>query len=60
MNDYFSRVTLIKHCSSPPQFGTGVNYCGGDTNADPGVGNQDDNRHTLTGYAQSPPDVAGC
>jgi hypothetical protein len=60
MNDFYSRVTLVKRCSTPPYFGVGVNYCGSNRNADPGVGNQDNNRHTITGYAQSPPHVADC
>jgi hypothetical protein len=60
MNDYYTRVTLVKRCVTPPYFGAGVNYCGSNTHADPGVGNTDDNRHTITGRAQSPPDVADC
>src|SRR5690349_19547145 len=55
LNNYYSRVTRIKDCRNIVDSGgyAGACYFGGDSAVDPGTGNQDDNRHTINGYANN-------
>jgi hypothetical protein len=55
VNNYYTRVTRFKDCRNIVTSNgyAGGCYTGGDTAVDPGVGNQDDNRHTINGYANN-------
>src|SRR3954447_19903846 len=55
VNNYYTRVTRFKDCRN---IVASNGYAGGctntsDTQLDPGTGNQDDNRHTIHGYANN-------
>jgi hypothetical protein len=51
LNNYFTRTTRVKDCRTDG-FAAAC-YFGGDSALDPGVGNTDDNRHTIFGYADN-------
>ena len=53
LNNYTTRATLFKDCRTASGGYAGGCYFGGSSNADPGVGNTDNNQHTISGYADN-------